>query len=110
MRQAVILAGGKGTRLRERLGGRPKPLVDVAGTPLLGRQIEALRAGGMTQILLLVNHEAEQIRQFCETIATGGLEIALHDDGDPRGTAGALLNAYDKLADRSGFVQYRKIF
>jgi len=46
--QAVILAGGKGTRLRERLHGRPKPLVDVDGIPLLERQLRLLAQNGFS--------------------------------------------------------------
>ncbi len=42
MKQAVILAGGKGTRLASVLGGLPKPLVDVCGKPLLLHQLELL--------------------------------------------------------------------
>ncbi len=43
IQQAVILAGGKGTRLRSRLKGRPKPLVDILGVSLLERQILELK-------------------------------------------------------------------
>lgn len=89
--QAVILAGGKGTRLAERLAGRPKPLIPVCGIPLLQRQIETLRANGIDRILLLVNHEAEQIRRFCADHTDFGVQITIVDDGEPRGTAGALL-------------------
>jgi histidinol-phosphate phosphatase family protein len=97
MRQAVILAGGKGTRLAERLGGRPKALVDVDGIPLLQRQLHALRGGGVTDVLLLVNHEADQIAAF---VADEAMHITLIDDGEPRGTAGALVLAFDSLAER----------
>lgn len=99
-RQAVILAGGKGTRLQERLNGRPKPLVDVDGEPLLGRQIRALRASGISDILILVNHAADQIEAFCQAPAFADLRITLIDDGEPRGTAGALLAALEHLAER----------
>lgn len=100
MRQAVILAGGKGTRLRERLGARPKPLIEVAGVPLLGRQIEALRAGGFRDILVLVNHAANEIAAFCANASFADLHVTLLDDGEPRGTAGALLHAGGHLAER----------
>ena len=100
IRQAVILAGGKGTRLRERLSGRPKPLVDIDGIPLLGRQILALRANGFSEILILVNHLAEQIEAYCASPGFTGLRLALFDDGEPRGTAGALLHAFDHLSQR----------
>jgi HAD superfamily hydrolase (TIGR01662 family) len=99
-RQAIILAGGKGTRLRLRLDGRPKPLVDIDGVPLLGRQIAALRAGGFSEILVLVNHAADQIESYCASAAFAGLSLTLVDDGEPRGTAGALLHAYDQLSSR----------
>jgi histidinol-phosphate phosphatase family protein len=99
-RQAVILAGGKGTRLQERLAGRPKPLVDVDGIPLLRRQIDALRAARFTDLLILVNHAADQIADFLRDPAFDGLRVTLIDDGDPRGTAGALLHAFDHLDDR----------
>lgn len=98
MRQAVILAGGKGTRLASRLNGKPKPLVDVLGVPLLQRQIEALRGAGFTSIVILVNHQAEQIRAFCAAHDNWGMDIRLIDDGEPRGTAGAVFDTLDSLA------------
>jgi histidinol-phosphate phosphatase family protein len=99
-RQAIVLAGGMGTRLRARLDGRPKPLVDIDGVPLLGRQIAALRANDFSEILVLVNHAADQIAAYCAEPAFAGLRLALIDDGEPRGTAGAVLHAFDQLASR----------
>jgi histidinol-phosphate phosphatase family protein len=99
MRQAVLLAGGAGTRLKDRLGGRPKPLVDIDGQPLLGRQLSLLREFGIAKAVLLVNYAADQIQACCEANQNFGLEIDFIDDGEPRGTAGAVLAALDALAD-----------
>jgi histidinol-phosphate phosphatase family protein len=99
MRQAVLLAGGAGTRLRDRLGGRPKPLVDVDGQPLLGRQLSLLREFGIGRAALLVNYAADQIQGYCKANQNFGLKIDFIDDGEPRGTAGAILAALDALAD-----------
>jgi histidinol-phosphate phosphatase family protein len=98
--QVVILAGGKGTRLAERLKGRPKPLIDVDGVPLLQRQIEALRDQGARSFLVLVNHAADQIASFCTENGNFGCEITLIDDGEPRGTSGAVLACLDQLEAR----------
>lgn len=99
MTQAVILAGGKGTRLASRLNGRPKPLIDVDGVPLLRRQIETLAGQGVTHIVLLVNHAADQIANFIAELDPL-LSVTLIDDGEPRGTAGATLACLDQLQDR----------
>lgn len=99
MVQAVILAGGKGTRLVERLQGRPKPLVQVDGVPLLERQIEALARYGVDDFVVLVNHAADQIQAFFND-RQFGFKVKLIDDGEPRGTAGAILACLDDLADR----------
>lgn len=99
MIQAVILAGGKGTRLAERLQGRPKPLVPVGGVPLLERQIEALARHGVDDIVVLVNHAADQIESFFRQ-RSPSVPVRLVDDGEPRGTAGAVLACLDLLADR----------
>jgi histidinol-phosphate phosphatase family protein len=98
LRQAVILAGGTGTRLRDRLAGRPKPLVEVGGVPLLERQLGLLRRHRFSSALLLVNHAADQIVDFCASRTDWGLTIECIDDGTPRGTGGATLAAYAKLA------------
>ena len=97
MRQAVILAGGGGTRLRSRLGDLPKPLVDVCGLPLLERQVLLAKRHGFTRLLLLVHHGAAHIVEYCRAKRDWGLDIACVDDGRPRGTAGAVLAAYDRL-------------
>lgn len=92
MKQALILAGGKGTRLRERLGDLPKPLIDLCGVPLLQRQILLLKQHGFERILVLVNYRAKAISDFCAANANWGLDVQCIDDGEPRGTAGAVLN------------------
>jgi histidinol-phosphate phosphatase family protein len=98
VRQAVILAGGKGTRLRERLGNLPKPLIDVCGLPLLERQVLLLKKYGFEQVIVLVNHAAEQIVVFCASRQNWGIDVQCIDDGQPRGTAGATLAVFDRLA------------
>jgi histidinol-phosphate phosphatase family protein len=97
--QAVILAGGKGTRLATRLGGRPKPLVDIAGSPLLERQLDSLTQHGVDDVVLLVQHAAEQIQAFCSA-KRFQCRVRLIDDGAPLGTAGAVLSCLDRLAER----------
>ena len=97
--QAVVLAGGKGTRLASRLNGRPKPLIEVCGQPLLGRQLDILGREGIDDVVVLVNHEAGQIGDFLTTRSSGPA-VRLIDDGEPRGTAGAALACLADLEDR----------
>ena len=97
MRQLVILAGGKGTRLRERLGDLPKPLIDVCGVPLLERQILLAKRYGFEQVYILVNYQAEAIVELCRKMNDWGLEIHCVNDGVQCGTAGAVLKILDYL-------------
>ncbi|MBN9464768.1 HAD-IIIA family hydrolase [Brevundimonas sp.] len=97
--QAVILAGGKGTRLAERLNGRPKPLIDVLGVPLLERQLDTLAKQGIANVVVLVNHAADQIEDFFASRPPTPT-ARLIDDGAPRGTAGAVLACLETLEER----------
>jgi histidinol-phosphate phosphatase family protein len=99
VKQVIILAGGKGTRLRERLGNLPKPLIDICGVPLLERQVLLAKRHGFTDVLILVNHAAQYIVDFCAARGNWGLKVECIDDGEPRGTAGATLAIFDRLAD-----------
>ncbi len=105
MKQAIILAGGQGTRLRERLGQLPKPLIDICGVPLLERQITLLKTYGFTKILVLVNYEAQKIIEFCNSRDNWGIQIDCINDGQALGTAGAVLGAWDQL-DHEFLVVY----
>jgi D,D-heptose 1,7-bisphosphate phosphatase len=96
VKQAVILAGGKGTRLASVLNGLPKPLVDVCGKPLLLHQLELLCAHDFTDAVVMVNHRADAIREWLVGVDLP-ISVRLIDDGEPRGTAGAVLAALDEL-------------
>lgn len=100
MKQAIILAGGKGTRLRERLGGLPKPLIDICGVPLLERQILIVKKYGFTDVLILVNYEANKIIEFCKSKNNWDINIECIDDGEPAGTAGAVFKCFNKLEEQ----------
>ena len=63
--QAVIMAGGKGTRLAALTKDEiPKPMVEVAGKPLLLWQVERLKDHGITDILMVIGHLGEKIQEF----------------------------------------------
>jgi histidinol-phosphate phosphatase family protein len=97
LKQAVILAGGKGTRLSDRLAGLPKPLVDFCGKPLLGHQIDILKRYGYTHILILVNHKANKIEEYIKANNSWGVDIECINENEPKGTAGAVLSVFNRL-------------
>jgi histidinol-phosphate phosphatase family protein len=99
-RQAVILAGGAGTRLRDRLGDLPKPMIPIAGKPLLEHQVELCRRHGFTDLIFFVHHRAELIQQHFGNGAPWQVNIRYVVESQPLGTAGAVLAGWDFLAER----------
>jgi histidinol-phosphate phosphatase family protein len=63
--QAVILAGGRGTRLKPLTDTRPKPMVPILGKPFLAYQIEQLRQQGFKKVLLLLGYLPEVVQEYC---------------------------------------------
>jgi N-acetyl-alpha-D-muramate 1-phosphate uridylyltransferase len=99
--QCVILAGGRGTRLGPLTEDRPKALVDVAGRPFLEYQLELLRRGGVSEIVLCVGYLGSAIERAIGEGSRFGLSIRYSYDGpEPLGTAGAVRNALPMLGDR----------
>ncbi len=88
--QAIILAGGKGTRLRPFTMNFPKPLVPVGDYPILEIVVRQLRAFGFTKITLLTGHLAELIQAYFGNGERWGVEIEYVREHVPLNTAGAL--------------------
>jgi len=98
--QAVILAGGKGTRLAQALGMNiPKPMAPVLGVPLLERTVLLLKEQGITDIVLLVHHRADVVREHFGDGVKFGVRIRCIEESSPRGTAGALVDALPHLEE-----------
>jgi NDP-sugar pyrophosphorylase family protein len=98
--QVVILAGGSGSRLKAVTGDNPKALVDVCGTPLLGRQLIMIAASGLRDVAILTGVGADAIAAYCGDGSAWGLTINCLAEPEGRGTAGAVLAALDHLAER----------
>ena len=95
----AILAGGQGTRLRERAGPLPKPMVPLLGRPILDHQLDLCRLHGFRRVLLLVHYNPEAIRAHVGDGSRYGLSVEYAVESTPRGTAGALADALPRLAD-----------
>lgn len=109
LREALILAGGKGTRLSRILKGKPKPLVEIGKTPLLKHQINLLIRYGIKRINLLVNYKSEQIKSFLEK-EFFNIDFKLYEDGKiPLGSGGSILK-HLKNFDKSFIVLYGDTF
>ena len=97
--QIAILAGGMGTRLRERTGeSMPKPMIPVLGKPLLEHQISLCRDQGFVDVALLVHHQHEVIYSHFGDGSAFGVRLRYLVEETPRGTAGALRDALPHLA------------
>lgn len=97
--QAVILAGGLGTRLWPLTKTVPKPMVPVAGAPYLEHQLRLLAQQGFRDILLLTGYLGEQIEEHFGGGERMGLAIRYSREQSPVGTGGALREAREKLAE-----------
>jgi NDP-sugar pyrophosphorylase family protein len=94
--RAVILAGGKGTRLRPYTAVLPKPLVPVADRPILELVIRQLARNGFTRIDLSVGHLGGLIKAYLDHVdLPDGLRIEYVWEDEPLGTAGALRRVED---------------
>lgn len=87
--QALIMAGGFGTRLGELTRNTPKPLVEVAGKPILEHVLAALEDAGVGKIEIAVHYLAEQIHSYVEG-RDNKATVSLVEESEPLGTAGAL--------------------
>lgn len=96
--QLVILAGGKGTRLG--LTDIPKPMVSMAGKPLLERQIELVKDYGIDEVFILSGHLARVISDYFGDGSKWGVKIHHVVEPYPLGTAGALKLLEGRLTDR----------
>ena len=94
---AVILAGGRGTRLQSVVADRPKPLAPVAGRPFLSYLLDQVADAGVTQVVLSTGYLAEQ---FADAIGSvyRGMKIVYAQESEPLGTGGAIRFA-SKQAD-----------
>jgi NDP-sugar pyrophosphorylase family protein len=97
--QAVILAGGLGTRMRPITETTPKPMIPVLGKPFLEQQLEMLAGSGFPRALLLVAYLGEKIEQYFGDGSTRGWNLSYCYEPSPLGTGGALKNAEGKLED-----------
>ena len=87
--RAVILAAGKGTRMRGLCERTPKPLLPVANVPLLELTITRLRKGGVGEVLLVIGHGGDHIQQHFGDGARCGVKVSYAWQHDPRGTGQA---------------------
>jgi NDP-sugar pyrophosphorylase family protein len=97
--QAVILAGGLGTRMRPVTETIPKPMIPVLGKPFLELQLDLLASFGFRRALLLVAYLGEKIEQYFDNGGTRGWNLSYSYEASPLGTGGALKNAEAKLED-----------
>ena len=99
IKQAVLLVGGLGTRLRPLTYLRPKALVPVMNRPLISYEIQLLALHGVRDIILAVGYAADALREHLGDGSRWGVSLSYREDPTPLGTAGAIRNVADLLGD-----------
>lgn len=84
------MAGGRGTRIASVNSEVPKPMIPLAGTPVIGRQIEVLKAQNITDITLVIGYLGGKIEEYFGDGKAFGVNISYIREETPLGTAGAL--------------------
>ena len=100
---AVVLAAGRGTRMRELTADLPKPMIEVRGKPVLQHIVEGLRQGGITKVLLVVGYRAEAVRSFFGDGSRYDVAIQYKTQTVQDGT-GRVVELAHEFADNRPFV------
>lgn len=101
---ALILAGGKGERLRPYTQDRPKPMVEVNGKPLLEHQIDWLKSGGVTDVIILCGYLRHIIVDYFGDGGDRGINIAYSIEDEPLGRGGAFRKGFELVPPREELV------
>ena len=96
--KTVIMAGGKGTRVTSIADDIPKPMIPICGKPILEYQIECLNKNGLKEIIIVVGHLGQNIKDHFEDGSRYGCNITYFTETQPLGTAGSLYKM-DNLSD-----------
>jgi len=96
--QAIILAGGKGERLRPITADRPKAMVEIGGVPILGYQLQWLHAHGVREAIIACGYRHEVIQAYFGTGEKVGMRIRYSIEDQPLGRGGALKLAFGLLS------------
>jgi len=108
---AMILAAGRGERMRPLTDTVPKPLLEVAGKPLIVHQIEALESAGIERIVINTARLGDQIQYHLGTGESFGVSILYSDEGDePLETAGGIVKALPLLGNEPFIVTNADIY
>ena len=91
--RAMILAAGKGTRLRPLTETIPKPLIDVAGRPMIAFALDVVRAAGIRDVVINLHHLGEQIRTCLGNGSAYGVRIVYTEEDPILDTGGGIANA-----------------
>jgi glucose-1-phosphate cytidylyltransferase len=98
---AVILCGGRGTRLQGTNGELPKPLVEVGGQPIVWHVVRLLAAQGVRRFTLATGHRGEQVAAFAAATDWGpGVAVECVDTGPDTPTGGRVHALADRLGER----------
>lgn len=102
--QALLLAGGMGTRLRSVVSDRPKPMALVEDKPFLEYLIKELKNNNITDIIILSGYKGKMIEEYFTNGLDFGVNIQYSYEDVPLGTAGAIKNAEALIVDDFFFV------
>ena len=89
--KVVIMAGGKGTRIASIANDIPKPMIQIGGKPILEHQIDNLKACDLADIILVIGHLGNAIKDYFQDGKNFGVNISYFTEDHPLGTAGALF-------------------
>jgi NDP-sugar pyrophosphorylase family protein len=94
---AIVLAGGRGERLRPLTNDRPKPMVEVSGVPILAYQLHWLRSQGVTDVVMACGYRHEVLIDYFGSGEKLELRIQYAVETQPLGRGGAIRHAYARL-------------
>ena len=101
--KAIILAGGRGNRLRPITDYVPKPLIPIKNIPIIEWQIKYLKKFGISEIIVCSGYKTEMIENYLKNKKLG-IKITFSIEDKPLGTGGAIKKASKKIKDKSFLV------
>src|SRR5205085_8680145 len=107
--KAVLLAAGRGTRMRELTANLPKPMMEVRGKPVLQHIVEGLRDAGVRRFLIIVGYRAEAVQNFFGDGARYKIDIQYATQVTQDGTGRVVELARDFVGDSAFVLAYGDI-